>query len=141
MNTTVLIGRLARDPELSYTASQTAMCRFTLAVDRPRRNGEDQGADFIRIVVWNRQAETCDRYLSKGSRVAIEGNIRTGSYKNRDGATVYTTDVWANRVEFLSSSRDNDNTEPRRAEREDSFNATYDDVPFNIVPDDEVIPF
>ena len=141
MNSIVLIGRLARDPELSYTASQTAMCRFTLAVDRPRRNGEDQGADFIRIVVWNRQAETCDRYLSKGSRVAIEGNIRTGSYENRDGVTVYTTDVWANRVEFLSSARDNDNTEPRKVEREDSFNATYDDVPFNTVPDDEVIPF
>lgn len=141
MNTTVLIGRLARDPELSYTASQTAMCRFTLAVDRPKRNGENQGADFIRIVAWNRQAETCNRYLSKGSEVAIEGSIRTGSYKNRDGATVYTTDVWANRVKFLSSPRDNDNTEPRRVESEDSFNATYDDVPFNTVPDDEAVPF
>ena len=102
MNSVVLIGRLARDPELSYTANtQTAICRFTIAVDRPRRQGEDQGADFIRITVWGRQAETCDRYLSKGRQVAVMGRIQTGSYKNREGATVYTTDVVADRVEFL----------------------------------------
>ena len=138
MNTTILIGRLTKDPELSYTQNQTARCTFTLAVDRPKRNGEDQGADFIRIVVWSRQAETCDRYLSKGSRVAITGNIRTGSYKNRDGVTVYTTDVWAERVEFLSTPQEN--TQPRRVEQE-RYDAQYDDVPFNTVPDDEVIPF
>jgi len=104
MNSVILIGRLARDPELSYTANtQTAMCRFTIAVDRPRRQGEDQGADFIRITVWGRQAETCDRYLSKGRQVAVMGRIQTGSYKNREGVTVYTTDVVADRVEFLGS--------------------------------------
>ena len=104
MNQVILIGRLARDPELSYTPNtQSAVCRFTIAVDRPRRNGEDQGADFIRITVWGRQAETCDRYLSKGRQVAVLGRIQTGSYKNREGATVYTTDVVADRVEFLSS--------------------------------------
>ena len=102
MNNVVLIGRLTRDPELSYTPNtQTAMCRFTIAVDRPRRQGEDQGADFIRITVWGRQAETCDRYLSKGRQVAVLGRIQTGSYKNREGVTVYTTDVVADRVEFL----------------------------------------
>ncbi len=102
MNSVVLIGRLARDPELSYTANtQTAICRFTIAVDRPRRQGEEQGADFIRITVWGRQAETCDRYLSKGRQVAVMGRIQTGSYKNREGVTVYTTDVVADRVEFL----------------------------------------
>ena len=105
MNSVILIGRLARDPELSYTANtQTALCRFTIAVDRPRRQGEDQGADFIRITVWDRQAENCDRYLSKGSQVAVRGRIETGSYKNREGVTVYTTDVVADRyngVEFL----------------------------------------
>ena len=104
MNSVILIGRLARDPELSYTANtQTAMCRFTIAVDRPRRQGEEQGADFIRITVWGRQAETCDRYLSKGRQVAVMGRIQTGSYKNREGVTVYTTDVVADRVEFLGS--------------------------------------
>ena len=106
MNSVVLIGRLARDPELSYTPStQTAVPHVTLAVDRPRRQGEDQGADFIRITVFGRQAETCDRYLSKGRQVAVQGRIQTGSYKNREGVTVYTTDVVADRVEFLGSGQ------------------------------------
>ena len=108
MNSVILIGRLARDPELSYTPNtQTAVCRFTIAVDRPRRQGEDQGADFIRITVWGRQGETCDRYLSKGRQVAVMGRIQTGSYKNREGVTVYTTDVVADRVEFLGSGNGN----------------------------------
>ena len=102
MNSVVLIGRLARDPELSYTANtQTAVCHFTLAVSRPRRNGEDQGADFLRVTVFGRQAENCDRYLAKGRQAAVRGRIETGSYKNREGVTVYTTDVVADRVEFL----------------------------------------
>ena len=110
MNQVVLIGRLARDPELSYTPNtQSAMCRFTIAVDRPRRQGEDAGADFIRITVWGRQAETCDRYLSKGRQVAIQGRIQTGSYKNREGVTVYTTDVVADRVEFLGGGQGGQN--------------------------------
>jgi len=106
MNSVVLIGRLARDPELSYTPNtQTAVARFTIAVDRPRRQGEDQGADFIRVTVWGRQAETCDRYLAKGRQVAVLGRITTGSYKNREGATVYTTEVTADRVEFLGGGQ------------------------------------
>ena len=106
MNQVILIGRLVRDPELSYTPNtQSAMCRFTIAVDRPRRQGEDAGADFIRITVWGRQAETCDRYLSKGRQVAVAGRIQTGSYKNREGVTVYTTDVVADRVEFLGGGQ------------------------------------
>ena len=111
MNSVILIGRLARDPELSYTPNtQTAACRITLAVDRPKRNGDAQGADyvrsadFIRVTVWGRQAETCDRYLSKGRQIAVQGRIQTGSYKNRSGETVYTTDVVADRVEFLGSN-------------------------------------
>ena len=110
MNSVVLIGRLARDPELSYTPStQTAVCHFTLAVDRPRRNGEDRGADFIRITVFGRQAETCDRYLSKGRQAAVHGRIETGSYKNREGVTVYTTDVIADNVEFLGGGQGGQN--------------------------------
>lgn len=106
MNSVVLIGRLARDPELSYTPNtQTAVTRFTLAVDRPRRQGEDQGADFIRVTVFGRQAETCDRYLSKGRQAAVLGRIQTGSYKNREGVTVYTTDIIADRVEFLGGGQ------------------------------------
>lgn len=102
MNSVILIGRLARDPELSYTPNtQTAVCHFTLAVDRPRRQGEDQGADFLRVTVFGRQAENCDRYLAKGRQAAVRGRIETGSYKNREGVTVNTVDIIADSVEFL----------------------------------------
>ena len=105
MNSVILIGRLAKDPELSYTPNNNlAICKFTLAVDRPKKDGQDQGADFIGITVFGRQAETSDRYLSKGRQAAIQGRIQTGSYKNQKGDTVYTTDIIADRVEFLGSS-------------------------------------
>lgn len=114
MNSVILTGRMARDPELSYTPNtQTACCRFNLAVDRPKRNGEDQGADFIRITVWGRQAETCDRYLSKGRQIAVQGRIQTGSYKDHNGQTVYTTDVVADRVEFLGSNNNQQQSQPQ----------------------------
>lgn len=142
MNSVTLIGRLARDPELSYTPqNQTAVCRMTIAVDRPRRNGEDQGADFIRVTVWGKQAETCERYMSKGRQIAILGRIQTGSYTNREGQKVYTTDVVADRVEFLGGSQGENspyngrNDAPSRntaSQNEDidgwsPFNATTDD--------------
>lgn len=103
MNNVILIGRLCRDPELSYTTTGTAICKFTLAVDRPTRAGEDKTADFIRITVFNAQAENSNRYLKKGSKCAVNGRIQTGSYKDRDGKTVSTFDVVANNVEFLDS--------------------------------------
>lgn len=106
MNEVILIGRLTRDPETRYTQGQMALCNFTLAVDRPysrnRREG-DQTADFIRITVFDRQAENCSKYLTKGSQAAVQGRIQTGSYQDKDGKTIYTTDVVANRVEFLGS--------------------------------------
>lgn len=142
MNSVILIGRLTKDPELSYTPNnQTAVTRFTLAVDRMRREGQEQGADFIRITVWGKQAENCDRYLAKGRQVAVQGRIQTGSYKNKDGATVYTTDVVAERVEFLGGGNSNDNSNdnaqsdgyPSRDLMEDmpdSFQAAEGDIPF-----------
>lgn len=158
MNNVILIGRLARDPELSYTPStQTAACRLTLAVDRPKRNGDAQGADyvraadFIRITVWGKQAETCDRYLSKGRQIAVMGRIQTGSYKDKDGKTVYTTDVVAERVEFLGGNQQQDRPQvnadevqrqadellrpkPQQAmgfdDLPDSFSSAEDDIPF-----------
>jgi single-strand DNA-binding protein len=78
-----------------------AVASFTLAIDRPVRNGGERQADFPRIVVFGRQAETCEKYLAKGRLVAVSGRIQTGSYQNQKGDTVYTTDVVANRVEFL----------------------------------------
>lgn len=102
MNSVQLIGRLTRDPELRYTAqSQMAVATFSIAVDRPVKQGEEKKADFPRITVFGRMAENCQQYLRKGLKVAVEGRIQTGSYKHKDGYTVYTTDVIANRVEFL----------------------------------------
>lgn len=140
MNNVVLIGRLANDPELSYTPNnQTAVCRFTLAVNRMRK---EDGADFIRITVWGKQAENCDRYLSKGRQAAVHGRIQTGSYTNRDGAKVYTTEVVANSVEFLGSAQVQSEESPTTAQTAapvqqsiyddlpDSFQAAEDDIPF-----------
>ena len=145
MNSVVLIGSLARDPELSYTPSnQTPLCRFTIAVDRPRRNGEDAGADFIRITVWGKQAETCDCYLSKGRQVAVTGRIQTGSYKNRDGQTVYTTDVVADRVEFLGSSNGNSGNTTNTISFEQAgpaMSGGFDDLPDTFQAAEDDIPF
>lgn len=141
MNNVILIGRLVRDPELSYTPQQIACCKFTIAVDRPRREGHDQGADFIRITVWNKQATTCDRYLSKGRRVAISGRIQTGSYKNRDGQTVYTTDVVADRVEFLGDSHESAPSQPKSTPKESFTPSTFVDLPDTFEATDDGIPF
>jgi single-strand DNA-binding protein len=101
MNNVQLIGRLTRDPEVRYTASGMAVASFAVAIDRPTKQGEEKKADFPRITVFGRQAENCEKYLVKGRKVAIEGRIQTGSYQDKEGRTVYTTDVVANRVEFL----------------------------------------
>jgi single-strand DNA-binding protein len=109
MNRVELIGRITRDPELRYTGSNIATTRFTLAVNRPfqGQNGE-QGTDFINIVVWRKQAENVKKYCSKGSLVAVEGRIQTGSYE-KDGQRVYTTDVVADSVQFLESKAQSEN--------------------------------
>lgn len=102
MNNVILIGRLTRDPEVRYTPStQMAVASFTLAIDRPTGQGKEKQTDFPRITVFGKQAENCERFLTKGRLVGIQGRIQTGSYKNKEGVTVYTTDVVANNVEFL----------------------------------------
>ena len=102
MNSVVLIGRLTRDPEVRYISeTQMAVATFTLAIDRPARSGQEKKTDFPRVTVFGRQAENCERFLVKGRLVGIQGRIQTGSYTNNNGQTVYTTDVVADRVEFL----------------------------------------
>ena len=102
MNNVVLIGRTTKDPEMRYIAeSQMAVATFTVAIDRPVKSGQDKKTDFPRVIVFGRQAENCERFLTKGKLVGIQGSIQTGSYTGKDGKTVYTTDVVANRVEFL----------------------------------------
>ena len=130
MNNVVLIGRLTKDPELSYGGqnSDIAVCRFTLAVDRPT---QDKAADFIRIVVFRKQAENAKQYLAKGRQCAVEGRIQTGSYKDREGKTVYTTDVVANRVELLTKPNSGGYQEEQRSESvTDAFIEVDEDLPF-----------
>ena len=94
MNKVFLIGRLTRDPELRYTSSNLANMRCSIAVDRQYvRDGEERGTDFINIVAFGNRAETMKKYLTKGSQIAVDGRIQTGSYDGQDGKKVYTTDV------------------------------------------------
>lgn len=103
MNSVILIGRLTKDPEVRYTTGNEpmAIASFSVAINRPMRQGQEKKADFPRVTVFGRQAENCEKFLAKGRLVGIQGRIQTGSYKNKDGATVYTTDVVAEKVEFL----------------------------------------
>lgn len=132
MNNVVLIGRLTRDPEVRYTEAQLAIARFSIAINRvPGRDGQERGADFPNIVVFGKQAENCERFLSKGRQVAIQGHIQTGSYTNKDGNKVYTTDVVADRVEFLEWGDRPAGAETSNAGIPEGFQAIDDDdIPF-----------
>ena len=116
MNKVILMGRLTRDPEIRYSQGEqsTAIARYTLAVDRrfTKNNGQDQQtADFIGCVAFGRSAEFAERYFRKGLKIIVTGRIQTGSYTNRDGQKVYTTDVVVEDQEFAESkSAASDNT-------------------------------
>lgn len=128
MNTVSLIGRLTRDPEVRYTSTQVAVARFSIAIDRPAKDGGEKQTDFPNIVVFGKQAENCERYLAKGRKVAINGRIQTGSYTDKEGRKVYTTDVVANYVEFLDSAPQQ--TKPEQGEQVEGFKQADDDIPF-----------
>ena len=111
MNKVILMGRLTRDPEVRYSQGEqaTAIARYTVAVDRRfRRDGDSQSADFIGCVAFGRQAEFAEKYLRKGIKIALTGRIQTGSYTNRDGQKVYTTEVVVEEQEFAESKASSD---------------------------------
>ena len=122
MNHVTLIGRLTRDPELKYSNSGTAFCRFTVAVNRDFNREE---ADFINCLAFKKTAETIAEYLSKGKRIALQGRIQTGSYENKNGDKVSTFEVVADRFEFVDSAR-SDTSKNVRSEED-----LEDDFPFN----------
>lgn len=125
MNQVFIIGRITRDLEVKFTSTGKAMLRFSVAVDRRKK---EDGADFINCVAWGQTAENMDRYLSKGSKVAVLGRIQTGSYE-KDGTRINTFDVVADNVEFLDSK----STEPQpkpKAEPEPQFEALDESIPF-----------
>lgn len=139
-----MIGRLVRDPELRHIASTgRAVCNFTLAVDRQlskdkKTEYQQKGistADFIRVNVWGKTAEVAAQYLRKGQKVAIDGQITTGSFKTNDGETRYTTEVTANRLEFLEKA----SSQPSEADQDHGM---YDPGDFSgSYQDDEEVPF
>ncbi len=111
MNKVTLIGRLTKDPEVKYTQGQEpmAIARYTLAVDRRRgRQEEQQTADFISCVAFGKGGEFAEKYLHKGTKIAVTGRIQTGSYTKQDGTKVYTTDVVVEEQEFCESKSAND---------------------------------
>lgn len=143
MNKVILMGRLTRDPEVRYSqaAEPLAIARYTLAVDRrfQRRenSGNEQTADFISCVAFGKQGEFAEKYLKQGMKVAIMGRIQTGSYTNRDGNKVYTTDVVVEEHEFCESkmsSSDQGRPAPADANAEGFMN-----IPDNISTND--LPF
>lgn len=106
MNKVILMGRLTRDPEVRYSQGEnaTAVARYTLAVDRRyNRNNDEQSADFISCVAFGRNGEFAEKYLRKGTKIAATGRIQTGSYTNKDGVRVYTTEVVIEEQEFAES--------------------------------------
>ncbi len=110
MNKVILMGRLTRDPEVRYSQGESslAIARFTIAVDRRfKRDANEQSADFISCVAFGKTAEFCERYAHQGTKLVIEGRIQTGSYTNKDGNKVYTTEVVVESTEFAESKGSN----------------------------------
>lgn len=109
MNKILLIGRLTRDPEIRYTqgVEQTCIARYTLAVERKYKpQGAEQTADFLPCVAFGKLGEFAEKYLKQGVKIALEGRVQTGSYTNKDGVKVYTTDVIVESQEFCESKKD-----------------------------------
>ena len=113
------MGRLTRDPEVRYSAGDNsqAVANFTLAVDRRFKRDGEQTADFLRCVSFGRQAEFVERYLHQGSKVVVEGRIQTGSYTNREGQKVYTTDIIVENIEFAESKAASDSYQASRSQQ------------------------
>lgn len=102
MNRVVLVGRLTKDPDLRYTPAGAAVATFTLAVNRPFKNGQgEQEADFIQCVVWRKPAENAANFLKKGSLAGVDGRVQTRNYEGNDGKRVYVTEIVAESVQFL----------------------------------------
>lgn len=136
MNKVILIGNLTRDPELNTTNSGISVCRFALAVQRrfTNANGERE-ADFLDIVVWRAQGENCAKYLKKGSKCCVVGQIQKRSYEAQDGTKRYITEIVADEVEFLSTKQSSGDDEGYVKEQKSEVVADLQPV------DDDTLPF
>ena len=137
MNKVALVGRITADPEIRSTQDGKSVANFTIAVDRRvarNANGEQQTADFIRCVAWEKRAEFAEKYLAKGIKIVLVGRLQTGSYKDRQtGKNVYTTDVVVEEMEFAES----------KGARQEAKQDTQQDTGFMDIPQDlgEELPF
>ncbi len=139
MNHVTLIGRLTRDPDIRWTQGNpaTQIARYTLAVDRGVKDQNGQNiADFISCIAFNKGADFAEKYLHQGTKIAVEGRIQTGSYTNKDGQKVYTTDVVINRHEFVESLKVTNNTANQST---GAINEGFEDIPDNL--EDSGLPF
>lgn len=139
MNKVILMGRLTRDPEVRYAQGNDnmAIARYSLAVDRRfKKDGDEQTADFINCIAFGKAGEFAEKYFRKGTKIAVVGRIQTGSYTNKDGQKVYTTDVVVEEQEF-AESKGNGSTEGNQT------TSTNKNTDFMSIPDDisEELPF
>ena len=136
MNKVILMGRLTRDPEVRYSAGDNSMAiaRYTLAVDRRFKRDGEATADFIGCVAFGRSAEFAEKYLKQGTKIAITGRIQTGSYTNKDGNKVYTTEVVVEEQEFAESKKSQGYLEPGNASADG-----FADIPTGLTGND--LPF
>ena len=149
MNKVILMGRLVRDPEVRYSQGEEpmAIARFSLAVDRrvARNNQEGQTADFIGCVAFGKNGEFVEKYLRKGTKIAMTGRIQTGSYTNKEGVKIYTTDIVAEEFEFAESKNagNNMNVQGQQATTTSNSSSFTDADGFMNIPDgiEEELPF
>lgn len=139
MNKVILIGRLTKDPETRYSQGQNPTCitRYSLAVDRQFKRYGEQAADFLNCVAFGKQGEFAEKYLKKGAKIAVTGRLQTGSYTDKDGKKVYTTDVVVESHEFVESKKESDQ------ETQPSPYGSIGTDGFMNIPDgiDEELPF
>ena len=135
MNKVFLMGRLTRDPEVRYSQGEEpiAIARYTLAIDRRARRdvNNDQTADFISCVAFRKNGEFAEKYLRQGTKIAISGRIQTGSYTNKDGIKVYTTEVVVDEQEFAESKKGNNEERPES----DNYDEGFMNIPEGIEND------
>lgn len=143
MNNVSLIGRLTGTPELKHTQSGKAYVKFSIAVDRQFvKQGEERQADFINILAWDKTAEFICKYFEKGRRMALTGRIQTGSYKDKDGNTRYTTDVVVENVEFCDSKGNNTDNSQQQQQKQQVQATNHMSNPPTVTEDSgEDLPF
>ena len=143
MNKVILVGRISSEIELRYTSSNIPVASFSLAVNRPHTNAEgEREADFINIVVWRKPAENLKDYMSKGSRIGVEGSIQTRSYEDNNGNKRYVTEVVASSVEFLESKKQTtEKEEPQNQQQPLPKKNPFEEFGEQISIDPDELPF